>query len=336
VAEASLALPPGPTSTWPVAVSAVLLLATGLEFLLPWPRLPRWLPVLVPLTYTGSVLALILAAGPSSGVGIVILIPLIWTVLFGARLESGCVVAAIVAVEVIISLTPAVAPGAVIARRVLLWAALGVLISVATHGLRDRIRYAQDQRALLQDQLRALTVLEDRDRIAADLRDGVIQRVFAAGLTLQGGRGNDGRPGGPAPGRVGRRGAGPGRPDAAGHDLRAGAAAAGPGIQGGAAQPVRRPVAGSGSGLYRAGGWRAGPGQPDPAGGAAPGWPGAHKRARRIKARAAATGESGPDLAGLRSMAAQSGVHIEIHETPGGIRFAWRVPLGRPLSAAGR
>jgi signal transduction histidine kinase len=100
VAEASLALPPGPTSAWPVAVSAVLPVATGVEFLLPWSRLPRWLPVLVPLTYTGSVLAL--------------------------------------------------------------------------------------QRALLQDQLRELIVIEDRDRIAADLKDGVIQQIFAAGLTLQG------------------------------------------------------------------------------------------------------------------------------------------------------
>ena len=49
---------------------------------------------------------------------------------------------------------------------------------------------------------------------------------------------------------------------------------------------------------------------------------------------AAATG-AGPEPAGLRSMGAQAGVHIETQETPGGIRFAWRVPLGRPLSAVG-
>jgi hypothetical protein len=51
--------------------------------------------VLMPLAYTGSVLALILAAGTASGVGIVI------------------------------SLTPAAAAGSVIARRVILWTALG-------------------------------------------------------------------------------------------------------------------------------------------------------------------------------------------------------------------
>lgn len=38
----------------------------------------------------------------------------------------------------------------------------------------------------LQDQVRVLSVLEDRDRIARDLHDRVIQRIFAVGMTLQG------------------------------------------------------------------------------------------------------------------------------------------------------
>jgi hypothetical protein len=109
LAEASLALPPGPRSV-PAAVVSVLLLAVPAAFLLPWSRLPAWASVFVPLLYTGSVLALILAAGATSGVGIVILIPLVWTALFHQRWESACVVAAIVAVEVIISLTPATVP----------------------------------------------------------------------------------------------------------------------------------------------------------------------------------------------------------------------------------
>jgi len=89
-------------------------------------------------------------------------------------------------VEVIISLTPVAVAGPVLARRVLLWTLLGALISVATHGLRDRIGRAQAERERLQDRLRELSVLEDRDRIAAELRDNIIQRVFAAGLSLQG------------------------------------------------------------------------------------------------------------------------------------------------------
>jgi hypothetical protein len=170
LAEASLALPPGPASTSAAVASVVLLAAVAAAFLLRWSRLPGWMPVLVPLAYTGSVLCLILAAGTTSGVGIVILVPLIWTALFQQMWESACVVAAIVAVEVVISLTPVAVPDVVIARRVILWAALGTVLSVATHGLRDRIRRAREQAAQLQDRLREVSITEDRDRIRAGRR----------------------------------------------------------------------------------------------------------------------------------------------------------------------
>src|SRR6201996_2582375 len=185
LAEASLALPPGPKSAGAVLASALHLVATAVAFALPWSRLPEWAPVIVPLLYTGSVLALILAAGSTSGVGIVILIPLVWTALFQSRLDSVVTVAAIVAVEIIVSLVPEASPAGVVIRRAIFWASLGVLISVATHGLRESISRSQDRTAQLQSRLRELTVLADRDRIAADLRDKVIQRIFAAGLTLQ-------------------------------------------------------------------------------------------------------------------------------------------------------
>ena len=183
-AEASLALPPG-TQAWPaVTVSLVLLAATGLAFLLPWNRLPGWATVLVPLAYTGSALALTLAGGTVSGIGIVLLVPLIWTVLFHRRWESACVVVAIVAAEIVISVVQS-APDAVIVRRVLLWGALGALLAVATHGLRDSIRRSQEATARLQERVGELMVVQDRDRVAADLQSNVVQRIFAAGLSLQ-------------------------------------------------------------------------------------------------------------------------------------------------------
>jgi signal transduction histidine kinase len=172
LAEASLGLSPVPGSGWAVLVSVVLLLA--------------WLTVLFPLAYTGSVLALILAAGSDSGVGIVILVPLVWTALFHRPWESACIVAAIVVVETVISLTPVDVGAAVLVRRLILWASLATMISVAAHGMRARTRHWQEETARLQDRLRDAMVLQDRDRIAADLQDRVIQRVFAAGLTLQG------------------------------------------------------------------------------------------------------------------------------------------------------
>ena len=186
LAEASLALPPRPQSGTSVAVSLVLLLAVAAAFALPWPRLPAFLAVLVPLAYCGSVLALILAAGATSGIGLVILVPLIWTALYQRRWESACVLVAIVTVELIISLTPVTAPGEVIARRVILWTALGTVIAFAAHELRDRSHRARQEATRLQAGLTELTVLKDRDRIAADLQDKVIQQVFAVGLDLQG------------------------------------------------------------------------------------------------------------------------------------------------------
>jgi len=185
LAEVSLALPPGIQSQSAMIASIVLLLAVAALFALPWRRLPAWATVLIPLTYTGSVLALILAAGPTEGVGLVILTPLVWTALFHQRWESACIVVAIVTAEVVTSLVPTAAADSVIARRVLLFAALGTMISVATHGLRDRIAQSQRESARLQEQLREMTLQQDRDRIAAGLQDEVIQRVFAAGLALQ-------------------------------------------------------------------------------------------------------------------------------------------------------
>ncbi len=185
LAEVSLALPPGVQSQSAVIASILLLLAVAGSFALPWRRLPARATVLVPLAYTGWVLALILAAGETAGVGIVILVPLVWTALFHQRWESACVVVAIVTVEVITSLVPTAAADSVITRRVLLWAGLGTLISVATHGLRDRIAHSQRESARLQEQLREVTVLQDRDRIAAGLQDEVVQRVFTTGLALQ-------------------------------------------------------------------------------------------------------------------------------------------------------
>lgn len=185
LAEASLGLMPEPVSPWAMAVSVVLLLAVAASFALPWERLPDWLPVLVPLAYVGSALALTLAAGTTSGVGIVILVPLVWTALFHRRWESACVLVAIVAVEVIVSLTPVIDPDAVIIRRVILWAALGTVIAFATHELRDHASRAREQTVALQAQLTDLTVAQDRDRIAADLQDKVIQQLFAAGMNLQ-------------------------------------------------------------------------------------------------------------------------------------------------------
>ena len=50
--------------------------------------------------------------------------------------------------------------------------------------LRERSNRARKGALLLHDQLTELTLMQDRDRIAADLQDKVIQQVFAAGMNL--------------------------------------------------------------------------------------------------------------------------------------------------------
>jgi hypothetical protein len=184
LAELSLILPPGWASTPAAVVSLVLLVAVPAMMLLRRDRMPSWTPVLVPLAYAGSVLALLLTVGSTSGVAIVILIPLIWTGLYHRRWESACVVAAIVAVEITVSLVPVRVGDAVLFRR--------RTVDRAGHadlrghaGLRDSIRRAQEQRTRAEARLRELRVLEDRERIAADLQDRVVRRLHTAELALE-------------------------------------------------------------------------------------------------------------------------------------------------------
>jgi len=164
-AEASLALPPGPKSALDTILSIALLVLTGLLITLRWEYMPAWATVLVPVTYAGSVMMLVLAAGgPNSGTSIVVLIPLVWTALYHRRWESAVVVAAIVAVEIVTSLTPLGEPPGVIIRRVVFWGTIGALVSLAVHGLRHRLRTMFTERERLHaahaESLRRMIALE--------------------------------------------------------------------------------------------------------------------------------------------------------------------------------
>jgi hypothetical protein len=181
VAEASLALPPGPQ--------------TAGAAMLPWERLPRQAAVLVPLAYLGSVLGLTIASGGTrSGVELVLLVPVVWTALYHEPWESGCVLAALAGAAYLASVMPGGVPAPTLARRELFLVAVAIMISAATHLLRRRIRRSQAAAARLQAQLRQLSIVADRERIAASLHDTVVQRLFTAGLSLQGIRPRCGQP----------------------------------------------------------------------------------------------------------------------------------------------
>ena len=165
-------------------VSVALLLAVAAATQLPWQRLPRWSSVLIPLGYAGSVLALNLAGGPNSGVGLVLLIPLVWCALYHRWGETLAVAVAVVAVEVITSVGQSAA-AAVTTRRAILWALLSAVILVATHRLRDQLSRSHQESVRLQEQVRQLTLVSDRDRIARELQEQVVSKLFAAGLAMQ-------------------------------------------------------------------------------------------------------------------------------------------------------
>lgn len=185
LALASLALPPGPKNLFAALAAGALLALSALLLYLSRGQIGTSLVcVLAPLAYTASVLMMVLAIGSStSGVGVVILAPLIWTVLYHRKWESVIVVAGVLVVQVVTSLIPAGQPDAAIVRRLLFWGVLAGLLAVAAHGLRDSLhaQAAAREDALrrtigLQKATEELTALSDPDavlsaatRLAAEL-----------------------------------------------------------------------------------------------------------------------------------------------------------------------
>ncbi|HEV8064449.1 MAG TPA: PAS domain-containing protein, partial [Acidimicrobiales bacterium] len=174
LAMVSLALPNGLSSWRWFAAAAILLALVVIGILLPWSRLPRSLAVLVPVLYVAHVMALSIAAGPSSGVGIVVLAALVWSVLYLRRSESLLVVSAIVISQVVGSYVPVKLPDAVLLRRVVFWAALGMMVSVATHALRDRIALTLLQRQEM-DVAREAALVEIRE--AHEFSDSLLENI---------------------------------------------------------------------------------------------------------------------------------------------------------------
>jgi diguanylate cyclase (GGDEF)-like protein len=165
-AEVSLALPPGPASATDTVVSAVLLGATVACFMLPWRHLPQWPRVFIPLFYVGSALALILAAGGSSaGVGLVVLLPILWAALSLDRWQSMVVVAAVVVVEFVTTYDPVDLSDSIRLRREVSWLVIGGLVAFTVHEIRNRIaRIGLQREALNAEMLATISELHERNR----------------------------------------------------------------------------------------------------------------------------------------------------------------------------
>jgi diguanylate cyclase (GGDEF)-like protein len=141
VSEASLVLPPGPTSNVDAYLSLMFLAMTGGLFFLTPRVVSKRFALVVPLCYLVSVLFLILAAGGSSaGIGLVVILPILWAALTMDLRESVAVVVAVVLLELVTTYSPIDLTGAVRVRREVSFLLIGALIIFAIQELRARIR----------------------------------------------------------------------------------------------------------------------------------------------------------------------------------------------------
>ncbi len=133
--------------------------------------------------YIASVIFLMIATGGiSSGLGALLLMPVVGVALYGRRWESTAVVALVVAAVFCVSLATPDIPAAT-ARRLLLFASIAIMFSLSIHVLRDRLTRsnARTGRLLLQEKAvnvaaRQLTLMVDPPaiiemgtRLAADM-----------------------------------------------------------------------------------------------------------------------------------------------------------------------
>jgi diguanylate cyclase (GGDEF)-like protein len=171
VAESSLALPPGPASARDTILSIVLLAATGACFMLPYDVLPPWLNISIPLCYVASTLAMILAAGGSSaGVGLVVLLPILWSALNLRPWQTYTVVLAVAVIEWVTTYVPLDLSDSIRLRREVAWIAIGGLVAYAIHDIRSRIENVSEQRALTNiDMAETIDELNERNRAASIL-----------------------------------------------------------------------------------------------------------------------------------------------------------------------
>jgi signal transduction histidine kinase len=155
-------VPPGPIGWVDFWISAGLLASLTLLAALARRRLDRFTYLVGATLYIASVVYLTLSSGGSSGFGALFLIPVVAVALRLGRWDSFIVVLAVVGGLAWVALDQH-ASGAVTVRRLLLWGAMGMAVSVAIVGLRE--------------QLQSQAAASERRRIARELHDGLAHEL---------------------------------------------------------------------------------------------------------------------------------------------------------------
>jgi diguanylate cyclase (GGDEF)-like protein len=173
VALASTLLPPGPRHPVWLLLAIALAVALALDGILGMSkRAPAWVPTVQLLVTVAAISVLAYADGPSSGLSALLLLPVIFSALYGRISEAAFVIPAIVVADTFIWAQGTSTPAALF-RSLVVYTGIALLVTIATHGLRRRLSAAlgaADERArqlaIMASAAQALNSL-DPDEVAA-------------------------------------------------------------------------------------------------------------------------------------------------------------------------
>jgi hypothetical protein len=183
LAFVSVILPPGPARiSWFVAAVGLALLVAVCRWLVPWSRISARFKVVPLLLDTAAIACLIFSAGKATGLGSLLLLPLLYSAFYGAPKESLLVIPAITVAQAFLGISNNDTL-LVLVRVLIVWISLTTMISLAAHALRGRLQSTADmareqarQSAVVAAATQALTATLDPDavartaaRLAADL-----------------------------------------------------------------------------------------------------------------------------------------------------------------------
>jgi diguanylate cyclase (GGDEF)-like protein len=150
VALASTLLPPGPRHPEWLLVAVALAVALALDGVLGFSkRAPVWVPTVQLLVTVTAITVVAYAAGPSSGLTALLLLPVIFSALYGKPWEAAFLIPAVVVADTFIWAQSTSTPAALF-RSLAVYTGIALLVTVATHGLRQRLSAAlgaADERA---------------------------------------------------------------------------------------------------------------------------------------------------------------------------------------------
>jgi diguanylate cyclase (GGDEF)-like protein len=185
VAQASAALPPGPSNLGLYWASLAIFVACAASVFLPWPHAPRWAILVPTIGYLISVTLLLISGGTdptvastAGGLSALVLLPVLAMALYYPSLYTAIVVGAamvsLAAVGVAVQ-----SSGATNVRRLFLWGAVAAVLAVTVHHLRRSLEGKVQDSAELARLGRLMNVATQSLTSLRDPKDVIAQGTLA-------------------------------------------------------------------------------------------------------------------------------------------------------------